>query len=270
VAANGAAVMPTVVTASFLGDVWTYLTDGAHWQGSDGIPHLALQHLQLTVVSAVVAAVIALPVGIGLGHLRKAGAVAINVANIGRALPALALLILAVQWFGIGTPTGILAPVHSLPAFMAMVALAVPPMVANSYVGVSGVDNDVREAARGMGMNGRQVLWRVELPMALPLIMAGVRTAVVAIVATATLAAYVNGGGLGTLISVGFAVQDNVRVFVGGFLIALLAISLELSLAVLQQALVSRGLRAGGERIVREIEEDLSDAGLAPSRSDLR
>ena len=256
--------MPTVVAAGFLDNVWTFLTDGSHWQGSEGIPHLALQHLQLTVVSGVVAAAIALPIGIGLGHLRKAGALAINVANIGRALPALALLILAVQWFGIGTPTGILALVHSLPAFIAMVALAVPPMVANSYVGVSGVDEEVREAARGMGMNGRQVLWRVELPMALPLIMAGVRTAIVAIVATATLAAYVNGGGLGTLISVGFAVQDNARVFVGGFLIALLAISLELALALLQRTLVSRGLRAGGERIAREIEDELSDVGLAP------
>jgi len=255
--------MATLVAAGFLDNVWSFLTDGAHWQGSDGIPHLALQHLQLTLVSAIVAAAIALPIGIGLGHLRKAGALAINVANIGRALPALALLILGVQYFGIGTPGGILALVHSLPAFIAMVALGVPPMVANSYVGVSEVDQEVREAARGMGMNGRQVLWRVELPMALPLIMAGVRTAVVAIVATATLAAYVNGGGLGTLISVGFAVQNNAQVFVGGLLVALLAIAFEIALAALQHTLVSRGLRTGGERIAREIEEELGDAGLA-------
>jgi osmoprotectant transport system permease protein len=122
----------------------------------------------------------------------------------------------------------------------------------------------VREAARGMGMDGRQVLWRVELPMALPLIMAGVRTAVVAIVATATLAAYVNGGGLGTLISVGFATQDNAQVFVGGLLVALLALAFELALALLQRTLVSRGLRAGGERISREIEVELGDAADAP------
>lgn len=256
--------MPTVVAAGFLDNVWSFLTDGSHWQGSDGIPHLALQHLQLTLVSAVVAAGIALPIGIGLGHLRKAGALAINVANIGRALPALALLILGVQYFGIGSPGGVLALVHSLPAFIAMVALGIPPMVANSYVGVSSVDEEVREAARGMGMNGRQVLWRVELPMALPLIMAGVRTAVVAIVATATLAAYVSGGGLGTLISVGFAVRNNAQVFVGGLFVALLAIGFELALAFLQRVLVSRGLRAGGERIAREIEEELGDAALAP------
>src|SRR6202035_3853649 len=90
-AANGPRVIPTVAAAGFLDQVWTFLSTGSHWQGSDGIPHLFLQHLQLTVVSGVVAAAIALPIGIGLGHLRKAGAVAINVANIGRALPALAL-----------------------------------------------------------------------------------------------------------------------------------------------------------------------------------
>ena len=256
-------MIPTVAAAGFLDQVWTFLSTGSHWQGSDGIPHLFLQHLQLTVVSGVVAAAIALPIGIGLGHLRKAGAVAINVANIGRALPALALLILGVQYFGIGTPGGILSLVHSLPAFIAMVALAIPPIVANSYVGVSEVDEEVREAARGMGMNGRQVLWRVELPMALPLIMAGVRTAIVAIVATATLAAYVNGGGLGTLISVGFATQNNAQVFVGGLFVALLAVAFEVGLALTQHALVSRGLRAGGERISREIQEELGDASLA-------
>lgn len=256
--------MPTVLAAGFFDNVWSFLSDGSHWQGSDGIPHLALQHLQLTLVSAIVASAVALPIGIGLGHLRRAGGLAINVANIGRALPALALLILGVQYFGIGTPSGILAITHSLPAFIAMVALGIPPMVANSYVGVSNVDEEVREAARGMGMNGRQVLWRVELPMALPLIMAGVRTAVVAIVATATLAAYVNGGGLGTLISVGFATQNNAEVFVGGLFVALLAIGFELALALLQRILVSRGLQSGGERIVGEIEEELSDAALAP------
>src|SRR5581483_6990080 len=136
-------LMPTIVAAGFLDNVWSFLTDGSHWQGSDGIPHLTLQHLQLTLVSAVVAAALALPIGIGLGHVRKAGALAINVANIGRALPALALLILGVQYFGIGSPGGIFAVVHSLPAFIAMVALGIPPMVANSYVGISSVDEEV-------------------------------------------------------------------------------------------------------------------------------
>jgi osmoprotectant transport system permease protein len=248
-----------VVLGDLLGGVWTYLSDGAHWQGNEGIPHLLLQHVQLTIVSSIVAAAIALPIGIGLGHLRKAGVVAVNIANIGRALPALGLLILGVESFGIARPSGVFSLVHSWPAFVAMVALAVPPMLANSYVGIANVDNEVREAARGMGMNGRQVLWRVELPMALPLIMAGVRTAVVAVVATATLAAYVDGGGLGTLISVGFAVQDNAQVFVGGLFVALLAITLEVGLAFLQRAMVSQGLRTHGGRTAQEIEDEIGE-----------
>ena len=228
----------------FLGDVASFLTDGAHWHGAEGIPTLFLQHLQLTAVSVLAAAAVALPLGVVLGHLRAGGVVAVNIANIGRALPALALLILSVQWTGIAEPSGLLAPVRSIPAFIAMFALAVPPMLANAYVGVSGVDDEILEAARGMGMNGTEVLRRVELPMAVPLVMAGVRTAAVAVVATATLAAYVDAGGLGRYIVDGFAVQDNVKVFVGGLLVALLAIGVELTLALLQRRLTSPGLRA--------------------------
>jgi len=247
----------------FLGEVWDFISNGDRWSGDESIPTLLAEHVQLTLVSVVFAALLALPVGIGLGHLRRGGAVAINIANVGRALPALALLILAVQWVGIGEPEGIFSPVQSLPAFIAMVALAVPPMVANSYVGMAGVDDEVREAAVGMGMSGRQVLWRIELPMALPLVMAGVRIAAVAVVATATLAAYVDAGGLGRYIVDGFAVQDNVKVFVGGLLVALLAVVVELSLSLLERVLVSQGLRAGGAQIAREIERDtLEEAGV--------
>lgn len=227
---------------SFLSDVGSFLTDGSNWSGPEGIPTLLIQHLQLTIVSVLLAAAVALPIGVSLGHLRKGGGVAINVANVGRALPALALLILGVEWFGISEPSGILAPLRSVPAFIAMFALAVPPMLANSYVAVAQVDDEVREAARGMGMNGHQVLWRVELPMALPLIMAGVRTAAVAVIATATLAAYVDAGGLGRYIVDGFAVQDNVKVFVGGLLVALLAVAVELTLSFVQRHFVSKGL----------------------------
>jgi osmoprotectant transport system permease protein len=227
---------------SFLSDVASFLTDGSHWSGPESIPTLVLQHLQLTFVSVVLAAAVALPIGVTLGHLRAGGALAINIANVGRALPALALLILGVEWFGIAEPSGILAPIRSVPAFIAMFALAVPPMLANAYVAVAQVDDEIREAARGMGMNGHQVLWRVELPMALPLLMAGVRTAAVAVVATATLAAYVDAGGLGRYIVDGFAVQDNVKVFAGGLLVAMLAIVVELTLAFLQRRMVSKGL----------------------------
>jgi len=240
----------------FLGDVFDFLTSSDQWHGDESIPRLLGQHLQLTIVSVLAAALVALPIGILLGHVRTGGAIAVNIANIGRALPALALLILAVQWVGIGEPTGVLSPVQSLPAFIAMFALAVPPMLANAYVGMASVDDEIRESARGMGMNGRQMIWRVELPNAVPLVMAGVRTATVAVVATATLAAYVDSGGFGRYIVDGFAVNDNVKVFAGGLLVALLAIALELRLALVQRWLTSPGIRSEGKIKVRELATD--------------
>ena len=243
---------------NFLGDVFDFLTNHDQWHGDESIPHLLGQHVQLTVVSMLVAALLALPIGILLGHVRTGGAIAVNIANIGRALPAFALLILAVQWVGIGDPTGILTPVQSVPAFLAMVALAVPPMLANAYVGMASVDDEIRESARGMGMSGRQMIWHVELPNAVPLVMAGVRTAAVAVVATATLAAYVDSGGFGRYIVDGFAVNDNVKVFAGGLLVALLAIVVELLLALVQRAITSPGLRAHGREEIRaRVQEEL-------------
>ena len=126
-------------------------------------------------------------------------------------------------------------------------------MMTNAYVGMAEVDPEVREAARGMGMSGRQVLWRVEAPMALPLIMAGVRISAVGVIATATLASVVGFGGLGELIWVGFKIGDYAEMFAGVLLVATLALVVELSLALVQRLLVSQGLRRGGERIAREI-----------------
>jgi osmoprotectant transport system permease protein len=249
----------------FFGDVFDFLTNSAQWHGNESIPRLAGQHLQLTIVSVLVAAIVALPIGILLGHVRTGGAIAVNVANIGRALPAFALLILSVQWVGIGDPTGILTPVQSVPAFIAMFALAVPPMLANAYVGMANVDDEIRESARGMGMNGRQMIWRVELPNAVPLIMTGVRTATVAVVATATLAAYVDSGGFGRYIVDGFAVYDNVKVFAGGLLVALLAIALELVLALVQRAITSPGIRHEGRIKVQDLATDRVVAGGTPA-----
>lgn len=237
---------------SFFGDVFDFLTSSDQWHGNESIPRLLGQHVQLTVVSVLVAALVALPIGIVLGHVRTGGAIAVNIANIGRALPAFALLILSVQWVGIGDPTGILTPVQSVPAFIAMFALAVPPMLANAYVGMASVDDEIRESARGMGMNGRQMIWRVELPNAVPLVMAGVRTATVAVVATATLAALVDSGGFGRYIIDGIAVNDNAKVFAGGLLVALLAIAFELLLALVQRVVTSPGLRGEGPALARE------------------
>ena len=146
-----------------------------------------------------------------------------------------------------------------------MVVLALPPILANTYVGVAGVDDETREAAKGMGMNGRQVLRRVEVPMAVPLIMAGVRTATVAVIATATLAAYVDAGGLGRYIVDGFRLQDDVKVFAGGLLVALLALTVELVLAGVQRGLTSPGIRGAGAR--RPATEKNADLRTRVSRS---
>jgi osmoprotectant transport system permease protein len=149
------------------------------------------------------------------------------------AIPSFALLVLAVQVLGIG----------ARPAFCALVALAVPPMVTNGYVGVRQVDADVRDAARGVGMTGGQLLWRVELPMALPLVMAGVRTAAVQVVATASLAALVAWGGLGRYIIDGLSQRDFVQVFAGAVLVASLSVATEMALAALQRLVVPVALR---------------------------
>ena len=230
---------------SFLGDVFDWFANGDHWTGNEGIPHLVLQHLAISAISLVVAVLVALPIGLVLGHARKGGFVAVNVSNIGRALPSLAILLLAVLAFGIKDPPALFRGVGigSIPTFVALVALAIPPILTNTYVGVADVDPELRDAASGMGMNGRQQLWRVELPVALPLIMAGIRTSAVAVIATATLAAYVGWGGLGRYIIDGLAVQDNAKVFAGALLVAVLAIAVELALGALQRLLVSPGLR---------------------------
>jgi osmoprotectant transport system permease protein len=236
----------------FLGDVVDWFRDGSHWSGEDGVIHRLAEHVQISLVSLLIAAAIALPIGIVLGHLRRGGLVAINVSNVGRALPTLAVLILLVQIFGIDEPPGVLAFTASLPTLIALVALAIPPMLTNAYVGMTDVDADVRESATGMGMSGPQQLVRAELPIALPLIMAGVRTAAVAVVATATLAAYIGWGGLGRFIIDGLSTQDNVQVFAGAVLVALLSVVVEFILAGVQRVVVSRGLRVGRERVERE------------------
>ncbi|HEX2273474.1 MAG TPA: ABC transporter permease, partial [Acidimicrobiales bacterium] len=205
----------------FLGDVVEWFAAAEHWRGTAGIPHRLYEHVVMSLAATLTAAVIALTVGIVLGHLNRGGWLAINVSNVGRAIPSFAILVVAVQLFGIGAK----------PAFLALVALAVPPMVTNAYVGIREVDADVRESARGMGMTGAQVLRRVELPVASPLIMAGIRTSAVQVVATATLAALVAWGGLGRYIIDGLSQRDYVQVFAGAVLVAALSVVTELALA---------------------------------------
>jgi osmoprotectant transport system permease protein len=239
-------VDPSGRVVNYFSDVFDWLTDSANWQGQDGIPHRMLQHLQISLVSLVFAALIAVPIGLVLGHFRRGGFVAINVANLGRAVPALAILLMAVLAFGIADPPPYLTSIGvvSIPAFLALVALAIPPMLTNAYVGVTEVDPEVRDAARGMGMNGGQVLRQVELPLSAPLVMAGIRTSAVAVIATATLLAYVGGGGLGRFIIDGAAISyRDPRVFVGALFVALLSVAAEVALGVVERFVVPRAAR---------------------------
>lgn len=227
----------------FLGRVIEWFTTASHWRGSAGVPARVIEHAEISLAAVATAAVVAIPIGLTLGHIRKGGAVAVNVANVGRALPSLALLILFQDLFGLGAK----------PAYAAMVALALPPMLTNTYIGVRDVDADIREAARGMGMRGREILLRVELPLALPLVVAGLRTASVNVIATATLAAIVAGGGLGRFIVDGLAQQDTPQAFAGAFLVAVVAISTEVALGATQRRLTRRSTTVAGVQREEEL-----------------
>jgi osmoprotectant transport system permease protein len=215
-----------------LGDLIRWLTDPGQWSGPAGIPARTVQHLWYSLLATAIAAAIALPTGVGIGHLGRGGLLAINLSNLGRALPSLGIIILVFTLVGFGV----------VPVLVALTALAVPPIVTNSYVGMRSVDRDVREAAEGMGMTGWQVLWRVELPVAMPLIMAGIRTSTVQVVATATLAAFVGLGGLGRYLIDGFAQRDLPQVLGGAVLVAVLSLITELALGRVQTLVVSKGL----------------------------
>ena len=213
--------------------VLKWFADPSHWSGTDGIPTRLLEHIQLSAESVAIAMLIALPLGILLGHYGRFGNVAINISNVGRALPSFGILVIAFQIWGLG----------DLPIIVSLTALAIPPMVTNSYVGLHEVDPDIKDAARGMGYRGLAQLLRVELPLAVPLVMAGIRTSAVQVVATATLAALIAGGGFGRYIVDGLDQQDYTKLFAGALLVAVLALATELSLGGLERLLTPRGIR---------------------------
>jgi osmoprotectant transport system permease protein len=229
---------------SFFNEVAAWLTDPSHWTGSDGIPIRLGEHLLLSAVITLAAVAIALPIGVVSGHSGRGGFLAINVANFGRAIPSMALLALAFP-LALSLKLGF----GFWPTVMAIVPLGIPPILTNSYVAIREVDRDIVEAARGMGLREFQVLRSVELPIAAPIILAGIRNAAVAIVSTATLGALVAGGGLGRYLIDGFARQETPRLFVGALLVALLAIAVELAFNALERVVVSAGVRGrdGGE-----------------------
>ncbi len=224
---------------SFASEVVDWFTDPARWgDGPSSIPNRLAEHVRLTVVSLAVAVLVALPIGVVLGHLRRFGTLAINVSNVGRAVPSFAILVLGAQLWGISQVWGM-----SKAAVVTLVALAIPPLLTNSYVALAEVPDEVRSAATGMGMTSAQALVRAELPVAVPLVLNGVRIAALQVVATATLAAVVASGGLGRYIVDGFAIQDYPQVFGGALLVAVLALVTEALLAGTQRALTPVGVR---------------------------
>lgn len=213
-----------------------WLLDPANWRGPDGVPVRVGQHLYYCAVSAAVAALVAVPLGLFVGHTRRGGVAVVGVSNAMRALPTLGLVTFLVLVIGLGQG----------PTLVGLIVLAIPPILAGTYAGVQDVDPGVVDAARGMGMTGWQRLWQVELPGALPLMLGGLRGAVLQLVSTATVAAYVGLGGLGRLLLDGLPVQDYAKVLAGALLVALLAVLLDALLAWVQRLVVPRGLQLAG------------------------
>lgn len=214
-----------------------WLFTASHWSGLDGIPVRVLQHVELSVSAVAVASALAIPGGMYIGHTGRFEFLTVSVANIGRAVPSFGILVIAY--------VVVLKIAPSLafgftPTVVALILLAIPPILTNTYVGIQAVDADMVEAARGMGMTERDILLRLEMPLAAQLVMAGLRTAAVTVVATATLSALIGGGGLGRFIVDGFAQHDNPMLVGGAILVAVLAILTELFFEVVERAITPR------------------------------
>jgi osmoprotectant transport system permease protein len=219
----------------FFAEVVEWFTDAANWSGSFGVPARTLEHLQITAAAIAIAAGIALPVGMYIGHRRRFEFLIVSVGNIGRALPSFGLLLLFVIAMGLG----------DAPIVLTMTLLAIPPILINTYVGLQAVDPDALEAARGMGTTELGVLGRIELPLAAPVILAGLRIATVQVIATATLAAVAGGGGLGRYIVDGFAGGDDAQLFSGAVLVAALALAIDGAFLFLQRLVAPRTTSTG-------------------------
>jgi len=216
-----------------------WFQDPANWSGATGIPSRIAEHLQYSLLAMLIAALIAIPFGLVLGHLNRGEIVVLTIANSIRALPTLGLLTLLVILAGIGL----------LPPLIALIVLAIPPMLVNTFEGIRNVDRFTVDAARGIGLRGPSILWSVEAPVALPLILLGARLAAIQVISAATIAAYVGLGGLGRYIFDGLGRRDFSQVIGGSVLVALLAIATELFFVTLGAAVVSKGVTRRSKKI---------------------
>jgi osmoprotectant transport system permease protein len=219
---------------SAFGDAWHWFFQSAQWSGADGIPARLGEHLYYSALALLFAVIIAVPLGLLIGHTNRGGFLVVNSANAARALPTVGVVLLVVVLAGIGL----------LPVLVPLIALAIPPILVNTYEGIRQVEPELVDASRGMGLREHQVLMSVEVPVATPLILLGVRTAAIQIVSTATIAAYVGLGGLGRFIFDGLARQEYPTVIGGAILVVALALSTELIFVGAQKLLVPTGLQA--------------------------
>ena len=201
-------------------NIFSYLTDPANWQGPAGIWNLLLQHLAYTAASVAIAAAIAIPLGIFIGHTGRGSFLVIGVSNAARAVPTLGLLVLVVLLLGTGVG----------PIIGVLAVLALPPILTATATGIQGADHEAVHAARALGMSARQIVSKVEWPLALPLVISGLRSASLQVVATATVAAYSSGEGLGRLLITGNATRNYAEMFAGAFMVAALAVVLDILL----------------------------------------
>jgi len=237
-------------------ETWDYLTTGSNWTGADGIWTLLVQQLLISLTALTITMVLALPIALWLGHLGRAGFLAINISNIGRAVPTFALLAILVTLDRPGVSTFGPYGRAGLATLIALSLFALPPIVTNGYVAVDEVPAEVKESARGMGMTGWQQFSRVELPLALPLVVSGLRLALVQVWATATIAALVAGPGLGTLITEGFYRTDYAKGIAAAIVVAVVAFFLELIGAAVERATDPgrRALTPKGDRDLTTVE----------------
>jgi osmoprotectant transport system permease protein len=210
-----------------------WLTTADNWWGPAGILQRIWEHLQYSLLAVGLAVLIALPAGLVIGHTGRAEPGAFALSGAARAVPTLGLLVLLGRWY----------PVQAWPVIIVLAVLAIPPILANTTAGIGGVDPAARDAAQGMGMTPLQVLTRVEVPLAAPLILAGIRSALLQVFATATIAAFAGLGGLGRFIIDGFAVSDDARVYGGSIVVAVLALLGEGLFALAQRSVPPAGLR---------------------------
>jgi osmoprotectant transport system permease protein len=224
------------VRVRVLWETWDYLTTASHWHGSEGIWTLLVQQLLLSVTALAVTVLVALPIALWLGHRGKGGFLAINISNIGRAVPTFALLAILVTADHPGVATFGPYGRAGLATLIALSLFALPPIVTNGYVAVDEVPDEVKESALGMGMTGWQRFTLVELPLALPLVVSGIRLALVQVWATATIAALVAGPGLGTLITEGFYRTDYPKGIAAAIVVAVVAFALEMLGAAVERA----------------------------------